>query len=326
MKAQTLALIGLSRTSASVGLAVKKAASSMQVVGYDFDPLLARQAKEQVGALDKVEQNLSQAAAGADILLLDVPQQDVESVMEAVGVGLRPHALVLDISPLKARGLALAQTYLEHGHYVGVQPVLAAAHLADGRQDITLARAELFQNSVFCLMPGPQADPRAVETAVNFGRLLGATPYFLDPAEYDNLMQGIATLPGLLAAAAFNTLHTATGWRDILRFAGLPVGLMTAPLQNGAEIAELALHHHETTLRWLDSVIQDLQEFRNLIQANERDTLEATFVDLQIKREKWLRQRAENLWQDSGHNEISKHSLSEQMLGSWITRSRKDRS
>ncbi len=324
MNAQTITLIGINRTTLSIGLALRKTALGARLVGFDFDSALTQQAKDEVNAIDKAEWNLNKAVAQGDILLLNLPQQEVESVMQAMADDVQPHALVLDLSPLKGRGLALAQKHLSRGHYVGVQPVLAAAHLADGRADLTLATADMFQNSVFCLMPGVQADPRAVETAVNFGRLLGATPYFLDPQEYDGLMQGIETMPSLLAAALFNTLYAATGWRDMLRFASLPVALTTSPLQAGSEIAELALHSSETSLRWLDAIIHDLQEMRRLIQDKERETLEATFVDLQAKRAQWLRERAKNDWHEAVKHDIQRSSFAEQMLGSWIARRGKE--
>lgn len=324
MNAQTITLIGINRTTVSIGLALKRSKLDARVVGFDFDSALTQQAKDEVSAIDKAEWSLNKAVAQGDILLLNLPQQEVGSVLQAVADDVQPHALVLDLSPLKGQGLALAQKYLSHGHYVGVQPVLAAAHLADGRADLALATSDLFQNSVFCLMPGAQADPRAVETAVNFGRLLGATPYFIDPQEYDKLMQGIETLPGMLAGAMFNTLIATNGWRDLLRFANLPVALTTAPLQAGAEIAELALHNPAATLRWLDDVIRDLQELRHLVQEDQREALKATFVDLQNKRTRWLHERAKNDWSEAIKHDIQRPGFAEQMLGSWITRRRKD--
>ncbi len=296
----------------------------MQIVGYDFDGALAQQAKDEVRAIDKVEWNLNKAVAQGDILVLNLPQQEVESVMEIIANDVQPHALVLDMSPLKGRGLSLAKAHLSQGHYVGMQPILAAAHLSDGREELTLAGADLFQNSVFCLMPGAEADPRAVETAVNFGHLLGAVPYFLDPLEYDELMQGVETMPGFLAAAMFNTLNATNSWRDMLRFASLPLALTTAPLHAGPEIAELALHNSATTLRWLDAILHDLTELRRLVAEGQREALEATFADLQAKRAKWLHERAENDWNEAIKSDIQRPSFAEQMLGSWVSRRKKD--
>ncbi len=151
-------------------------------------------------------------------------------------------ALVLDLSVLKGLSQRWADQYLARGHYVGVMPVLSAPYLSDGRDELEAATADLFKNSIFCLMPSAKADPQAVDTAVNFGRLLGANPYFVDPMEYDSLVQGIETLPGLTAAALFGTLKKTTGWRDILRFANSSFALGTQSLQHGTDITSLALN------------------------------------------------------------------------------------
>ena len=324
MKAQTVSLIGLNRITASLGLALKHSSLEMQVIGYDADSNVTRLAKEQMGAIDKAEWNLLNAATKADILVLDLPQQALEDALQLIGGDVQPHALVLDMSSLKSRGVMLAQQHLKRGYYVGVQPVLSALHMEDGRLGVDAARADLFKNGIFCLMPDANVDPKAVETAVNFGRILGAAPYFLDPVEYDNLLQGIGTMPALLAAAAFSTLQQATGWRDILRFADAPVALATASLQTASETAVLALNDTAATLRWLDALMTELQDFRRLIQQKDQETFQAILEDLQIKREKWLHDRTKNDWVEIDAPKVEGRSISEQMLGSWVTRQFKD--
>lgn len=320
MKAQTITLVGLERVGASIGLAIKQALPGITVVGHDRDAALIRDAKEKVGAVDKAEWNLLDAAARADILILTTPVTEVESILQVVGDALQSHTLVLDLSSLKGPGLKWADRYLQRGHYVGAVPVLASAWLADGRADIETARADLFKNSIFCLMPSARADPQAVETAVNFGRLLGAVPYFLDPSEYDSLIQGVETVPGLMAAAMFNAIHKASGWRDMLRFAGLPFALTTLPLRASDDIAFQALNNRTATLRWLDALIKELTEVRRWVYEGESELLAAMLDELNAQRQRWLRERAENDWAEIKSPEIERPSFSEQMLGGLISR------
>lgn len=317
MKAQTITLIGMNRTTTSIGLALQASSLELVVVGYDLDREKTDEAKA-LGALDKTEWNLVSAVSKADILVLSLPVAELKETLPIIGDDVQAHALVLDLSSLKGQGLALAEKYLRRGHYVGAQAILAASALADGRLTLAAARADMFRESVFCLMPSPNADPKAVETAVNFGRLLGGSPYFVDPNEYDSLLQGIETIPGLMAAAVFNAVNQATGWRDILRFADLPFAITTAPLQDGSEIAHLALDNKQASLRWLDAFIVELQEMRRLIQQEEKEVLLATMEDLQNRRGKWLADRAKNNWVEIDAQDVDSRSLSEQMLGSWL--------
>lgn len=316
MKTETITVVGLGRTGASVGLALQQAGLGVTVVGYD-EERSALKAAQEAGVIDKAQANLGRAAAVADILILAVPAQMVEKVLQIVGDQVREHVLVLDFSGLKGPSQALAQKYLRQGHFVGAAPILAAEALTEGVQGATAARADLFHNSVFCLMPSPKADPQAVETAVNVGTILGAQPFFLDPAEYDSLVQGVQTVPGLLAAAIFRAVTQANGWRDMLRFAGAAFTQATAALAGGEEVAHLALHDQAATLRWLDALLAQVQEIRERVAEGDEERLSALLQQLELEREKWLHERAENDWEEIPAPQVAPFSIREQMLGRW---------
>lgn len=319
MKAQTVTIIGLERMGASIGLAVKAAGAGLTVVGHDRSRDLAQTAKDTVGAVDQVEWNLINAAAAADILVLAVPLTELETIFPAIGDDVQPHTVVLDLSALKGMGLRWAERHLTRGHYIGVTPVLSAAHLNDGRFEPTAATADLFKESVFCLMPSAKVEPQAVETAVNFGRLLGAVPYFVDPFEYDSLAQGLETLPGLTAVALFNAVRNATGWRDMLRFANASFAQATQPLQHGTDLTRLSLNDKAATLRWLDAMMDELAALRRLIADGDREMVDLTLGNVLLEREKWLKGRRENNWTEGVEQSFERPSVGDQLLGGWLS-------
>jgi prephenate dehydrogenase len=294
MKAQTVSILGLGRIGASIGLALKASEFELEIIGSDENRDSARQAKE-MGAVDKIDGNLLHAATSADIVVLALPFKDLENTLHLIGDDLSPHALVIDLGSLKSPGLKWAGKYFKRGHYVGASLVLAAAMLTDSRLSIEAADARLFEGSVFCITPSSSAEPKAVETAVNFGRLLGATPFFLDPMEYDSLMHGVETGPGLLSVAMFRAVQKSSGWRDILRFAGLPFALATTALDN-EDLAYLALQDKDASLRWLDGVLNELKEVRRWIAEGEVERLNLILDELAIERARWLHSRAKNDW------------------------------
>jgi prephenate dehydrogenase len=228
---------------------------------------------------------------------------------------VRDHTLILDLSNLKSVGLKLADRYVKQGHYVGATPVLAATWLTDGRMGIEAAHADMFEHSIFCIMPSAKLDPKAVETAVNLGRILGATPYFLDLHEYDSLMQGVGTLPGLLGAAMFRAVSQSKGWRDMLRFAGLDFAFSTAPLEN-VDISRVALNNKDATLRWLDAALAELQVMRRLIADDDEERLSLVLEDVDQDRKRWLDERVRNAWMDdTSMSEMSTVSIGSQLFG-----------
>jgi len=324
MKTQTITIIGLDRVGTSIGLALKQSPLDVTVIGHDADVTKGKVAKEAMLAIDQAEWNMINAVRKADILVITTPVADLESILQVIGSELQPHTLVLDFSSLKRLGLDWAERYLHQGHYVGAMPVLAAQYLTDGRSEPNSATPDLFKNSAFCLMPSPNADPQAVETAVNFGLLLGALPYFMDPDEYDSLVQGSETLPGLISLGLFNTMQKATGWRDMLRFAGLPFALMTRPLQDEQDILLHTLQNRQTTLRWLDAMIDELKAVRRLIYEENDEVFSALIEQLAAEREKWFNARQKNDWDERRSPPIRPRTMSEHLFGGLARRGEND--
>ncbi len=317
MKAQTVTIIGTGRVGSSVGLALKAATLPLTIIGHDRNRNVADQAKE-AGTVDRIERNLINAVSKADIVVFASPLYELKNTLMAIGEDLQPHALFLDFSPLKSPALSWAQTYLRAGYYVGAMPTLAAAYLPDGRREVAAASADLFRDSLFCLMPAADTDPQAVATAVNFGSLLGAKPYFLDPAEYDSLVQGVETLPGIMAAALFGAVEGAEGWRDMLRFANSSFGTATQPLAQETDIVHKILNDKTATLRWLDALLAELGRWRNLVEEGDPEILDLTIVDVLTRREAWLAERAKNDWVELTESNVKSPNMSEQLFGTWI--------
>jgi prephenate dehydrogenase len=280
MKAQTISILGLGRIGASIGLALQASEFELEIIGYDEDRDSGRRAKE-IGAVDKLNWNLLNAATSADIVVLTLPFKNLENTLRLIGDDLSPHTLVIDLGSLKSPGLKWAEQYIKRGHYVGASLVLAASTLTDSRLSIEAANARLFEESVFCITPSPSAEPKAVETAVNFGRLLGATPFFLDAMEYDSLMHGVETGPGLLAAAMFRAV-------------------------DNEDLPYLALQDKEASLRWIDGVLNELKEVRRWVAEGELERLDLILDELAIERARWLNNRTKNDWtEDVGRPDLN---------------------
>ncbi|MGD8807695.1 MAG: prephenate dehydrogenase/arogenate dehydrogenase family protein [Chloroflexota bacterium] len=314
MKTERVGIIGLDKVSGSIGLALQEADLGLEIIGADRDRSLAGEAK-RIGVVDKTSGNPLDVARVSDILILSVPVAQQAEMFQIIGDDVQEHTLVVDLSDLKGPGLKLATAHLRQGHYVGVSPVLAAEALADGRSDLSAARADLFRDSVFCIMASGTLDEDAVQTTVNLGRILGATPFFLDAYEYDSLVKGVETIPGLVSAAMFRAITRASGWRDMLRFAGSTFSESTAGLAN-RNLADLAMHDKAATLRWLDAVLAELEELRRWLMDEDPERLALILEEMAQERERWLAERRKNNWIGvESPEEISSFSIAGQLFG-----------
>jgi len=324
MIAKNLSIIGLGRLGASIALAVKESSFEVELIGYEESRTVLREALA-LNIVDKVESNLQKLAANADILVLAVSYDALKRILPAIGDVLQEHCLVLDFTNLKGPALKLAEQHMIEGHYIGASPVFATNWLVDGRDDVASASGDLFKKSVFCLMPSVKADPEAVETAVNFGHLIGAVPYFVDAMEYDSLQTGVQTVPGLLAAALFSSVSKSTGWRDMLRFASVPFTMSTQPLTESTDLAHEAYTNKIATMRWLDSFIDELNMLRQQVYKGEEEILAATLEGLADERAKWLRDRQKNDWVEGDEPEIENSlGISRYLLGTLGQKSKKE--
>lgn len=322
MKAQTVTLLGMNRTAASIGLRLKQMDKlNLTVVGYDGDKEALDKAME-MGAVDQQQWKLISAVKAGDIIVVTTPSSALRQMFELIGRDVQSHALVLDFSNLKSLGQKWARQHLVKGHHVGAVPVLATHSLLDGEQGVGSARPDLFENSVVCYMPSPKAEAKAVETAVQFGRLLGATPFFIDAEEYDSLAQGVRVLPGLAGGALFRAMTKAAGWRDMMRFAGVPFAQATLPLVDEADIAHRAFYDKEATLHWLDAFIEEMQGMRRWVYEGDVERMSAYMEQLSIERQRWLGRRKANNWEEKIIPEYEPPTFAQQMLGNRLGGSR----
>ena len=313
MKTQTVSIVGLERINGTIGLALQKSDLGLTIIGHDRNRSTTSEAKK-LGIVNKITGSLSTATSAADIVIINVPLTELEKTLEVAGAEAREHTLIVDLSNMKSAGQKWADQYMVQGHYVGAKPVFAADTLSDGRIGIEASQADLFKRSVFCIMPSPKADPKAVETAVNLGRILGATPFFLDAFEYDSLMQGLETVPGLVSAAILRAVTKSSGWRDMLRFAGLGFAQSTASLDN-PDLARLTLNDKAASIRWIDAVLGELQEVRRWIAESDEERFTFILEELTIEREQWLHDRRENNWIDDDSPSVSGFGLANQLIG-----------
>ena len=316
MKTSTITIIGLDQIGLSIAAALKKGPMDFNIVGHDKNQNHVKLASQMEDGPDKIENNLPRAAAAGDIVVLSLPFTQVESTLQVIADDIQEHTLVIDLSKVKGPGIKWAQKYLWQGHYIGARPIFAADQFL---QTSDFVSSDLFKNSAFCVTPSVDVDPKAVETAVNFGRLLGAQPYFLDPIEYDSLVQGVETLPGLMGAAMFSALHKSAGWRDMLRFADRSFAMTTLPLEEDvSNLAALALNDKLATLRWLTAVMDELKGLQRWIYAADTESLAALLESMQNDREQWLHDRKENDWIEGKQEPIGGFGLGERMLGGFL--------
>lgn len=283
----TITIIGAGVIGTSLGLALKQQADPPTVLAHDKD-LGVASAAAKMGAFDKAEWNLINACDKADLVILAIPLNGVEATLKAIGPELKPNAVVTDTCPSKQPVLAWAAKYLpESVHFVGGNPLVRSINSGYAN-----ARADLFKERLYCLTPAPGAHEQAVELLAGLASLVGAEPFFLDPAEHDGLTTAVEHLPRLLSVALLRTLSTQGAWREIRKMAGGTFEQISAGAAGDPDgIKDNFVENRDMLLHWLDRTATELAELRGLISGSDTGEALAQAIDQAVvNRRDWLKE------------------------------------
>ncbi|MCS6922841.1 MAG: prephenate dehydrogenase/arogenate dehydrogenase family protein [Fimbriimonadales bacterium] len=252
-----LALIGLGGIGASIGLAYRLAAPNDRVLGYDTLPD-ALEGARAMGAIDQPATRLD-ACADADLIVIATPPHAVPTVLQQLAPRLHPETIITDVVSIKQPLLAWARQYLPYpNRFVGGHPIAGTE-----QHGYRAARADLFHGAQWVLTPTPDTDADAVAQVEHLVRAVGAEPRLMDAPRHDEEFALLSCVPHCIAFSltAIHRRHPTLlqgggSWRSATRVAQSDPALWT----------ELLTLNREPTLRWLETLIQQLESFRDALR------------------------------------------------------------
>jgi prephenate dehydrogenase len=303
-------ILGLDRVGASFGLALKRYAKDngkyqFSIVGYDLKSAHEK-AAHKAGAIDRIEKSPEAAVKEAQIVLMNLPYDEVRKTYRVLANRLREGVVILDASPVKSASFGWAKDFLSGDvHVVGFTPLPAARFLESAGLSAEDASADYFDQAPCLVVPGVDNLPEAVDLAYNVAYLLGAKPRFVDPADYDAMIAMTEQLPRLLGIAAFYYLTQSESWNDLRYLTGTAFGLTTRALhhEHPDALRDQFEGNRAVLARSIDGLIRHLQEVRDALNSNDRDVLEALLVKTSADYEKWLNERTRIDW-DKDHRDL----------------------
>ena len=285
-----ITIIGLGLIGGSIGFALKaNAADRIYVSGYDKDFDEGRKA-EKLKAVDKAHWKLDDALKDAKMVILAVPVLAIRDMMKTISEMLSPGCIVTDTGSTKLEIMKWAQDYLpEEVSFVGGHP-MAGKEISG----VSAADASLFKNARYAVIPGKGATEGAVNSVIGLVDLLGAKPYFVDAEEHDSYVAAVSHLPIIMSTALVSATSGSPSWREMSKLAATGFRDVSR-LASGDPVMNLdiSVTNQESLLYWIDRVIEELQEFRQMVgnTGDEKglEKLGDTFAKAWESREKWLR-------------------------------------
>ncbi len=325
MQAQTITFIGLTRASLSVALAVKAGLPDLVRVGHDpTNPNLGLKAVER-GIFARDERTVEAALQSADILILDLDSAATENLFPLIGKLTQEHAVITHLSPKAQAIQALADKHLPEGFFVNAAPVQSVHTFDSGDSDVlNSANADLFRDSLFCLMPSPKVDSGAVDTVRALGGVMGGKPFFIDTSEYDTYTTALDLLPKISQLALFEALHSQTAWTDMRRLAGQRFANSTAEFSDQAEgMANAIFADKNATLHWINQHIAALSDIKRWIETTDEEAVGQLISERSFDRDIWLQTRKDNQWEEGLPAEVETQNLKDMFVGGLFNRRRR---
>lgn len=294
-----ISIIGLGQIGTSIGLALAGQKETIQRFGNDRQAPVARQA-EKMGAVDKINYNLPSLVRDADLVILDLPVDEIQETLKVISLDLKEGAVVLDTSTIKNPVSAWAAELLQPNRYlIAWTPAINPAYLLETAVGIDAAHADLFQNSLIFITHAQGIDEQAVKLAANLATLVGGKPFFADPHETEGLLAASHMLPQLTAAALLNSTQDQPGWDEGRKLAGKRYAAITAAiteLDESKNFGQAALLNGQNVVRVLDGLMNALFELREAVDKQDAKKLAALLDKAQKRRNEWIAQRHAANW------------------------------
>jgi prephenate dehydrogenase len=201
-------IVGTGLIGSSVGLALKAAGFTGNIIGWDANPAelfiaLERKAVDRALSPDEpFDPNI------ADVFILATPVLPILHWMDRLAPSLHPGQLVTDVGSTKVEIARLAATL-----YNGPQQArFLPGHPMAGKESggAALADATLFQNATWLFTP--IADEGEVEQEWrNWVAKMGANIRLVDPERHDQVCAWVSHLPQMLSTALAALLEDTFG-------------------------------------------------------------------------------------------------------------------
>jgi cyclohexadieny/prephenate dehydrogenase len=267
----SLAVIGVGLIGSSIAQVARRNGLAARISVHDRDPAV-RETARRLGLADTVADDVGDAVAGADLVILCVPVGANAAVAEAIAPHLKPGCIVSDVGSVKSAVVRDLLPRLPEGvHCVPAHPVAGTEHSGP-----EAGFASLFSGR-WCILTPPEGQAEEAILAVRcFWEGAGSNVEVMTPAHHDLVLAVTSHIPHLIAYNIVGTaddLETVTqsevikfsagGFRDFTRIAASDPTMWR----------DVFLHNREAVLEVLGRFQEDLFSLQRAIRWGEGDKL-----------------------------------------------------
>jgi prephenate dehydrogenase len=281
---KTLAVIGVGLIGGSFALALRRAAAVTTVVGYDRDGAALERAAA-MGVIDDAASSSSDAARGAELVVVAVPVRAIGAVLHDVALAMAPGAVVTDVGSTKAEVVRTAREELRErfARFVPGHPI--AGRETSG---VEFATADLFRGARVVVTPTPETAPDALEMVRGAWEAAGGRVATSSAQAHDNIFAAVSHLPHMLSFALVSEIAARDDAPELLAFAAGGFRDFTRIAASSPEMwRDIALQNRASLVGEIDRYQAQLAVFRELIERGDGPGLERLMSEARAARHAW---------------------------------------
>jgi cyclohexadieny/prephenate dehydrogenase len=273
---QRVAIIGLGLIGSSLARALRKEKLAKEIVGCDANAK-SRAVSKKLKLADRILSDTGAAVAGADLVVIAVPQSAYTAVGKAISGRLKRGAIVTDVGSVKDAALRVLEKYLGRDvEFVPGHPIAGTENSgpAAGFADLFLGR--------WCILTPPKsASARAVGKVRTMWRRCGMRVEIMDAQHHDRVLAITSHVPHLIAYTIVDTVSelethmqgevikfAASGFRDFTRVAA----------SDPVMWRDVFLNNREAVLEMMGRLYEDLGLLQKAIRNGNGKLLHQVFT------------------------------------------------
>ena len=286
-----LVIIGVGLIGGSFALSLRKAGLVKHITGLGRSKENLQQALE-LGIIDEISDNYSQALNKADLVLLAVPVGQTAEILQKINPHLEPQTIISDVGSTKQNVIAAARSSIPEyfKNFVPAHPI-AGAELSGS----SAANAELFRDKNLILTPSDETDIDSIESIQTLWKGCGAHTSLMTPYQHDEMLAMTSHLPHILAFTFMNHMLSNSSEKNedtLLNFAGSGFRDFTRIASSSPEMwKDICLANRRLLLQQIRVYQNELARMNEILEDGDGAALEKFFLNAQITRGKFLKNK-----------------------------------
>jgi len=277
-----VAIVGVGLIGGSFAAALRRAGVVATLVGVDRNAEALERAAA-LGVIDTAAESISDATAGADLVVVCVPVRAMAAVLHDVALALDPAAVVTDVGSTKEDVVRTARAELR-----GLFPRFVPGHPIAGREatGVEAATPDLFKGARVVLTPVEETAADAIELVRSCWEAAGGRVVLLDARAHDRIFASVSHLPHLLSFALVSEIASRPDAAELFGFAAGGFRDFTRIAASSPEMwRDIALANRAALLDELDRYGARLAVFRELVDKGDGPGLHRLMAEARASRQ-----------------------------------------